>query len=69
MSSGVRLSDYCLADHTSPDAPRARFKPVWYLAGPLFRLDPRTHFTGLRGAAWRLFGITRSSKNPNVCTI
>tara|TARA_Y100000310_G_scaffold306503_1_gene347702 strand:+ start:3140 stop:3265 length:126 start_codon:yes stop_codon:yes gene_type:complete len=32
-------------------------------------VDRKMHFTGVRGAAWRILGVDRSLKNPNICNI
>ena len=66
----IKLSDYCLADHLQfDDGPRPRFTPVWLLRIPWLLADHKMHFTGLRGAMWRLLGVDRSVKNPNLCNI
>ena len=67
----VHLSDYCLVDHLkSDDGPSPRITPVWVLRMPFFLLlDRKMHFTGLRGAIWRILGVGRSVKNPNLCNI
>lgn len=32
-------------------------------------LDHQVRFTGLRGWIWRLRGVTRGDKNPNICNM
>lgn len=66
------LSDHCLVDHSveaSPDAPPLHVTPRMILGFPMIFLDRKMHFTGIRGRIWRLFGIGRSEKNPNVCNV
>jgi hypothetical protein len=74
LSEEIKLSDYCLVDHlvrtSNPDAPRERFWPGKILAIPYYMLfDRKMHFTGLRGGIWRLLGVDRSIKNPNICNV
>ena len=69
MSQNINLSDHCIIDHLeakeigfeSPHTLKA------YMAAPLLYLDRKMHFTGFRGGMWRLIGIGRSDKNPNIC--
>ena len=62
------LSDHCLSDHSAaPEKPPRT--PLWTARGALLSIDRRMHFTGLRGAAWRSLGVTRSPRNPNVCNL
>ena len=74
LSDEIKLSDHCLVDHLvrspNPDAPRERFWPGKLLAIPYYLLiDRKMHFTGLRGGIWRLLGVDRSPKNPNICNV
>lgn len=69
MSDDVKISDYCLVDHLSFPGPRPPFTPIWILRMGLMYADKMMHFTGVRGAIWRVLGIERGSKNPNICTI
>lgn len=39
----------------------------WRFKLGMMRLERKTYFTGLRGTMWRMLGVDRSSKNPNVC--
>ena len=68
MLSDIKLSDHCIVDHIEyarsggpVNAPRVM---LWWLA-----LDRKMHFTGLRGRVWRLLGVDRAVKNPNLCNI
>ena len=73
MSEEIRLSDHCLVDHlvrpANPDAPQTKFWPGMLLAIPFYMFDRKMHFTGLRGSIWRLLGVDRSPKNPNICNV
>ena len=71
MAHDRKLSNHCLADHKSESDKEHRppFTPIWLLRMPFIYVDRLMHFTGVRGAVWRLLGVTRSSKNPNVCNI
>lgn len=73
MSENIKLSDYCLVDHfvssPNPDAPRERFWPGKLLGIPFYLFDRKMHFTGFRGGIWRMLGVDRSPKNPNICNI
>ncbi len=65
------LSDYCIIDHFKDhDIPGV---PVQWWRMPLllayYVLDRRMHFTGMRGGLWRVLGVDRSAKNPNICNI
>ena len=65
------LSDYCIIDHFKDrDVPGVEVK--WWrmpLLLAYYVLDRRMHFTGLRGGLWRMLGVERSPKNPNICNI
>jgi len=39
------------------------------IARLLLRLQGEQYLTGLGGLFWRLFGITRHNKNPNICNM
>ena len=70
MRPSTKLSEHCVTNHLWPVAlPPARVVAKWLLKMPMVSIDPRTHFSGLRGAGWRLFGVTRSHMNPNICTL
>ena len=65
------LSDYCIIDHFKDrEVPGV---PVQWWRMPLllayYVLDRRMHFTGMRGGLWRVLGVDRSAKNPNICNI
>ena len=64
------LSDYCIIDHFDDTVPGVAVK-WWRMALVLayYVLDRRMHFTGLRGGLWRVLGVNRSAKNPNICNI
>ncbi len=65
------LSDYCIIDHFKDrEVPGMPLK--WWRMIPLlayYVLDRRMHFTGMRGGVWRMLGVDRSAKNPNICNI
>ena len=70
----IHLSDYCLIDHfekvPTDNTPKTKFFLGMVLAVPFYVLfDRKMHFTGLRGRIWRMLGVDRSSKNPNICNI
>lgn len=71
MPTLIARSDHCLIDRpTHLLAFRSYRHPIAAsLLRVVYRLDPKMNFRGLRGLVWRLFGVTRSSKNPNVCTL
>ncbi len=70
MAKESRLSDHCVVDHFAKGGPsRPPFTPVWLLRMPLMMMDKTLHFTGARGTAWRVLGVSRSSKNPNICNV
>lgn len=73
MTSRDKLSDYCIVDHATEEASEmGQGEPLTVsklVKKPLYAIDPRTHFTGLRGGLWRLIGVGRSFKNPNVCNM
>lgn len=72
MAEDIKLSDHCLVDHFQPmDLPHESMPhtPKWLLRGTMMYVDRRIRFYGLWGATWRLLGVRRSDKNPNVCTI
>lgn len=70
MRRPLNISDHCLTDHLRPKAiPPPMVTAKILLATPMYLVDRKTHFTGLRGAGWRIFGVTRSRLNPNVCTV
>jgi hypothetical protein len=70
MTANVKLSEYCLVSHQewmNDGGPVPKFTPWTPFRNSLSFLDPKVHFTGLRGATWRAFGVDRSVKNPNLC--
>ena len=73
-SREVKLSNHCLIDHfvkigdPEYDAMPGH-TPIWFLRGFLMYLDRKMYFTGFRGALWRILGVDRSPKNPNLCNI
>ena len=72
MSGTMHTSDHCLIPwdaYMTGKLPMQRPSLKMLLTLPLYLLDRNQHFTGLRGALWRLFGITRSSQNHNICTL
>ena len=72
MHDDHELSDHCLIDHRealSLGVIKPRLTPVAIMARALLLADRKMHFTGLRGGIWRLLGIDRALKNPNICNI
>lgn len=72
MTVDVNLSDHCLIDHRdwiSKGGPTPKVTPSQLLCRCLLYVDRKMHFTGLRGSIWRLLGIDRSIKNPNLCNV
>ncbi len=70
MAHDVKLSDHCLVNHfvdSKADLPVAGAH--MRLVKPFNWIDRKMHFTGLRGGIWRLLGVDRSHKNPNICNI
>ena len=74
--SAPQLSDHCVIDHfdrTVDDPPWRSPPPGWLLRLPfllpLLFVDRKMHFTGFRGGIWRLLGVDRSYKNPNMCNV
>ena len=61
-----RLSDHCLIDHLDPII-RQSYGRSWPVYKVLLTIDRLMHFTGPRSWIWKLLGIGRSVKNPNVC--
>ena len=73
MPKTTKLVDHCIGDHLDSPAPKPPGflrRPVWLFRVPmLLLLDRKLHFTGLRGGIWRLLGVDRSPKNPNLCNM
>ena len=69
MSQNIELSDHCINDHLEAIEIGfdAHFSLKRFVATPLLYLDRKMHFMGFRGSMWRLVGISRSDKNPNIC--
>ncbi len=63
------LSDHCIVDHFNGVTPPPPKTPLWLIRMTLLLTDRTMHFTGMRGGLWRLLGIDRSPKNPNICNI
>ena len=64
------LSDYCIIDHFDQTVPNPKLS--WWRWLPLvayYLLDRKMHFAGMRGGLWRMLGVDRSAKNPNICNI
>ena len=65
------LSEYCIIDHfkdhSVPGPPVQWWRMALWVA--YYLLDRKMHFTGLRGGLWRVLGVDRSAKNPNICNI
>jgi hypothetical protein len=45
------------------------FKAKTILWRIMLFLDRKAHFIGLRGGIWRILGVDRSEKNPNLCNV
>ena len=69
MTHVLELSDHCIIDHFEADVPPVPTSALWMLRASLLRADRKMHFTGLRGAPWRLLRVDRSPQNPNICNI
>ena len=70
MRDEDKLSDHCLVSHFEAirsGGPKPPLTPSTLLRLSLLCLDRKMHFTGLRGGIWRLLGVARSLKNPNLC--
>ena len=72
MGADIELSDHCLVDHREAlgsgygDDPFTVQSVLWRL---MLYIDRKAHFVGLRGGIWRLLGVDRSEKTPNVCNV
>ena len=64
MAPELELSDTFIADH-SVYVPGMRRPPPH--CGCCWRSIRKMHFTGLRGRAWKMLGVERRVKNPNIC--
>lgn len=67
MHDHLELSDHCLIDHReafSLGVPKPSLTRRAFLLA-----DRKIYFTGLRGRLWRLLGIDRALKNPNICNV
>ena len=74
MATRTGLSDHCIlhaadVEGGTPSGSRPPISAKVLATLPLLLVDRKQHFTGIRGAAWRMFGVDRSPKNPNVCNI
>ena len=72
MQDEGNLSNHCVISHFEVirlGGPKPPFTPSTLLRLSLLSLDRKMHFTGLRGGIWRLLGVGRSLKNPNLCNI
>lgn len=67
MHDHLELSDHCLIDHREAFSLGVP-KPSLTRRAVLLA-DRKVHFTGLRGGLWRLLGINRALKNPNICNV
>ena len=70
--SELELSAHCIIDHR--EALGTGFEEFRFTAQTVFwrimlYLDRKAHFIGLRGGIWRLLGVDRSEKNPNLCNV
>lgn len=66
------LSDHCVLDHVEwmrDGGPKPAITTQSVMWRVLLVLDRKMHFTGLRGKIWRLLGVGRSLKNPNLCNL
>lgn len=70
MSDEIKLSDHCIIDHFEKvEGIKDKFTPKMILGLPMMLFDRKMHFTGFRGGIWRVLGIDRSQKNPNICNV
>ena len=68
----IHLSDHCLVDHRDwarQGGPVPPLTPLSFLWFALLRIDRKMHFPGLRGRIWRVLGVARALKNPNLCNL
>ena len=72
IETQIELSKHCLVDHRE-GLGTGLVKYPFTLQTVLWRillfLDRKAHFIGVRGGAWRLLGVNRSEKNPNLCDV
>ena len=71
-SAELELSAHCLVDHL--EALGTGFSefpltPQTVLRRIMLYIDRKAHFVGLRGGIWRILGVDRSEKNPNLCNV
>ncbi len=72
IGADIELSDHCLVDHREAlgtgyiEYPFTAQTVLWRL---MLHMDRKAHFVGLRGGVWRLLGVDRSEKNPNLCDV
>ena len=72
MHDHHELSEHCLVDHVDyrrQGGEGPKLTPVSLMWRGLLMADNKMHFTGIRGGLWRLLGVNRSLKNPNLCNI
>ncbi len=69
MHDHDHISDYCIIDHFDRTVPNPKFNWWHSLHIAYYLLDRKMHFTGMRGRLWRMMGVDRSTKNPNICNI
>ena len=66
------LSSHCLVDHREALGTGIAKNPItaqtvlWRI---MLYIDRKAHFVGLRGGIWRVLGVDRSEKNPNLCNV
>ena len=72
MHDHHQLSEHCLIDHGEwmrLGGPKPKLTPLTLTRFALLYADSKMHFTGLRGGLWRLLGVGRALKNPNICNV
>lgn len=72
MHDHHQLSDHCLIDHRESlrlGGPKPKLTPLTLMRYAMLFADRKMHFIGLRGGLWRLLGIDRALKNPNLCNV
>lgn len=76
MAQENHLSDHCVIDHLDEEVQQIEtdlgpilLRPFWLFRFALLYVDRKMHFTGFRGGVWRILGVDRSSRNPNICNI
>ncbi len=68
----LELSAHCMVDHRDALGTGIATYPfnaqtiLWRI---MLFIDRKAHFIGMRGGIWRILGVDRSEKNPNLCNV